>query len=101
MSLVTPAAARVLDRACRGEDLSRAAAAESVACLPGADLDAHHDGKPVCTVRPSAFLDGLPVFAEANAPASVVQSRRRSLAAALGGPVAFLSDGSWHLQPAP
>ena len=96
--MVDPAAARVLDRVTRGEALARAAAAESVRLGPGAELDACHDGKPVCTVRPIAVLDTLPVFAEEPAPAPVRDARRRSLAAALARPVAFLSPGSWHLQ---
>jgi hypothetical protein len=89
---------RVLDRASRGEALARAAEAESVACQAGVEVDACHDGKPVCTVRPLAVLAGLAVFAEEPAPESVLASRRRSLAAALARPVAFLSPGSWHLQ---
>ena len=89
---------RVLDRASRGEALARAANEESVACQAAVEVDACHDGKPVCTVRPLAFLSGLPVFAEEPAPVSVLEARRRSLAAALARPVAFLSPGAWHLQ---
>ncbi len=89
---------RVLDRASRGEALARAAAAESVSCRADVAIDACHDGKPVCPVRPLVLLADLPVFAEAPAPASVLAARRRSLAAALARPVAFLSPGSWHLQ---
>ena len=88
---------RVLDRAARGEALARAAEAEGVACAPGTDLDACHDGKPVCTVRPLAFLGETPVFAETSAPAAVLDPRRRSLARALGRPVAFLGAGSWSV----
>ena len=89
---------RVLDRASRGEALARAAAAESVGLRDDVAIDACHDGKPVCPVRPLAVLADLPVFAEEPAPEAVLSSRRRSLAAALARPVAFLSPGAWHLQ---
>lgn len=96
--MIAPAAARVLDRATRGEALARAAAEESVGLGPGAELDACHDGKPVCTVRPIAVLDNLPVFAEAaSAPPSVLAARRASLARALNRPVAFLGAGAWSV----
>ena len=88
---------RVLDRASRGEPLAEAAAAESVACRPGAELDACHDGKPVCAVRALATLGDLPVFAESPAPAPILAARRESLARALGRPVAFLAAGSWRV----
>ena len=88
---------RVLDRASRGEALSAAAAAESVDCRAGADVDACHDGKPVCTVRPLALLGGMPVFEETPAPAAIQSARRASLARALARPVAFLGAGSWRV----
>lgn len=89
---------RVLDRAARGEDLAAAAAAESVPCRPGDEMDACHDGKPVCAVRALATLGDLPVFAESPAPPSVLAARRESLARALGRPVAFLAAGGWRVS---
>jgi hypothetical protein len=86
---------RVLDRASRGEALSAAAAAEAVDCRTGAEVDACHDGKPVCTVRPLALLGPLPVFADSPAPASIQAARRASLARSLARPVAFLGAGDW------
>ncbi len=96
--MLAPAAARVLDRASRGEALARAAAAESVAFLADVAIDACHDGKPVCPVRPLAVLADIPVFAEAaSAPPSVLAARRSSLARALNRPVAFLGAGAWSV----
>jgi hypothetical protein len=95
--MLPPAATRVLDRAARGEELARAAAAESVLLDPVAELDACHDGKPVCTVRPLALLAGVPVFAESAAPEPILAARRDSLARALSRPVAFLGSGAWTL----
>lgn len=95
--MLPPAAARVLDRASRGEALARAAAGESVDLRPGAELDACHDGKPVCAVRPLAVLAGVPVFADADVPEPVLAARRGSLARALNRPVAFLGSGSWRV----
>ena len=96
--MLPAAATRVLDRASRGEELSRAAAAESVDLHAGGELDACHDGKPVCTVRPRAFLGGAPVFAETNeAPAPVLASRRQSLARSLNRTVIFLGPSSWSM----
>lgn len=94
---MVPAAARVLDRASRGEALALAAAGESVDLAPGGELDACHDGKPVCAVRPLALLAGVPVFAEADAPAALLLARRDSLARALNRPVVFLGSGSWSI----
>jgi hypothetical protein len=87
--------ARVLDRASRGETLARAAAAEAVDLAPGVDLDACHEGKPVCTVRPLGLIGALPVFAEFPAAPSIQAARRDALARALARPVAFLGAGSW------
>lgn len=95
--MLPPAAARVLDRASRGEALALAAAGESVDLGPGAELDACHDGKPVCAVRPLAVLAGVPVFAEADAPQAVLSARRDSLARALNRPVAFLGSACWSV----
>ena len=95
--MLPPAAARVLDRASRGEALARAAAGETVDLRPGADLDACHDGKPVCAVRPLALLAGVPVFAETAAPGPILAARRASLVRALGRPVAFLGAGAWRV----
>lgn len=95
--MLAPAVTRVLDRALRGEALARAAAAEAVVLEPGADLDACHDGKPVCAVRPLAVLAGLPVFPEASAPSPVLAARRASLARALNRPVAFLGSDLWSV----
>lgn len=95
--MLPPAVTRVLDRASRGEPLARAAAGESLALGPAGELDACHDGKPVCVVRPQAFLDGFPVFSEAPAAPEVVRARRRSLARALNRPVIFLGDASWSV----
>lgn len=93
---VHPVIVRVLERAARGQSMAAAAAAEGVALTEGVELDAYHDGKPVCPVRPSWMIGGTPVFvAEDGIPATVVQARRQSLARALGQPVCFLETSSW------
>jgi len=93
--MLAPAIARVLDRAVRGESLATAAAAEGVSITESVELDACHDGKPVCCVRPLALLDSFPVFAESPAAAPILASRRASLARALNRPVGFLAAASW------
>ena len=93
---VHPAIVRVLERAARGQSVVAAAAAEGVHVAEGVELDACHDGKPVCPVRPSWMIAGTPVFvAEEGIPPTVVQARRQSLARALGQPVCFLAANSW------
>ena len=93
---VHPAIVRVLERAARGQSVAAAAAAEGVALAEGVELDACHDGKPVCPVRPSWMIAGTPVFvAEEGIPPSVAEARRQSLARALGQPVCFLATASW------
>ena len=93
---VHPAIARVLERAARGQSVAAAAAAEGLHVAEGVELDACHDGKPVCPVRPSWMIAGTPVFVvDEGIPASVAEARRRSLARALGQPVGFLASGSW------
>jgi hypothetical protein len=76
---------RFLARLERGEEILAACSAEGLACRRDVVVDAHYDGKPVCTVTLPWVVEGHAVlFADASA---VAEERLRSLACALAMPV--------------
>ncbi len=79
---------RVLARVAQGDAVPAACASEGLACRQDVVVDAHYDGKPVCTVTLPWVVAGHAVlFADASVAASVAQERLASLAAALAMPV--------------
>ncbi len=90
MSAAT-AVQRVLARVAQGDAVPAACASEGLAWQQDVTVDAHYDGKPVCTVTLPWVVDGHAVlFADASLAASVAQERLASLAAALAMPVAII-----------
>ena len=82
---------RVLARVAQGDDVSAACASEGLACRRDVVVDAHYDGKPVCTVTLPWVVEGHALlFADASVAASVAQERRASLASALAMPVCVI-----------
>jgi hypothetical protein len=82
---------RVLARVAQGDAVPAACASEGLAWQQDVTVDAHYDGKPVCTVTLPWVVDGHAVlFADASLAASVAQERLASLAAALAMPVAII-----------
>ena len=83
--------ARVLHRLAAGEALLAACQAEAVVVARDVRVDAHYDGKPVCTVTLPWVVDGHALLSpdETIAPA-VAADRLHSLAAALTMPVCIL-----------
>ncbi|MGA0133497.1 MAG: hypothetical protein ACO3ND_03985 [Opitutales bacterium] len=79
---------RVLARISRGDDVASACAAEGLACARDVLVDAHYDGKPVCTVTLPWVVDGHALLmADESVAASVAEDRLASLASALAMPV--------------
>ncbi len=82
---------RVLARVAQGDAVPAACASEGLAWQRDVTVDAHYDGKPVCTVTLPWVVDGHAVlFADPSLAASVAQERLASLAAALAMPVAII-----------
>ena len=82
---------RVLERIAQGDDIAAACSAEGLACQRDVRVDAHYDGKPVCTVTLAWVVAGHAVlFADEAVAASVAQERLASLAAALAMPVCIV-----------
>jgi hypothetical protein len=82
---------RVLARVAQGDAVPAACASEGLAWQQDVTVDAHYDGKPVCTVTLPWVVDGHALlFADASLAASVAQERLASLAAALAMPVAII-----------
>jgi hypothetical protein len=82
---------RVLARVAQGDAVPAACASEGLAWQEDVTVDAHYDGKPVCTVTLPWVVDGHALlFADASLAASVAQERLASLAAALAMPVAII-----------
>ena len=82
---------RVLERIAQGDDVAAACLAEGLACQRDVSVDAHYDGKPVCTVTLAWVVAGHAVlFADEAVAASVAQERLASLAAALAMPVCIV-----------
>jgi hypothetical protein len=79
------AVSRVLERVAQGDDVQAACAAAGLACQADVTVDAHYDGKPVCTVTLPWVVAGHAVlFADGTA---VAEERLRSLADSLAMPV--------------
>ncbi len=82
---------RVLARVAQGDAVPAACAFEGLAWQRDVTVDAHYDGKPVCTVTLPWVVAGHAVlFADEVVAASVAQERLASLAAALAMPVAII-----------
>lgn len=82
---------RVLARVAQGDDVPAACASEGLAWQQDVTVDAHYDGKPVCTVTLPWVVAGHAVlFADETVAASVAQARLASLAAALAMPVCIV-----------
>jgi hypothetical protein len=82
---------RVLARVAQGDAVPAACASEGLAWQQDVTVDAHYDGKPVCTVTLPWVVDGHALlFADASLAASVAQERLASLADALAMPVAII-----------
>lgn len=83
--------ARVLARLAAGEGVAAACHAEAVAVSRDVQVDAHYDGKPVCTVTLPWVVDGHAILvADETIDASVAEERLNSLAAALAMPVCVI-----------
>lgn len=79
---------RVLERIAHGDDVAEACLAEGLACQRDVRVDAHYDGKPVCTVTLPWVVDGHAILmADATVAATVAEARLASLASALAMPV--------------
>jgi hypothetical protein len=86
---------RVLARVARGDALPAACAAEGLACQADVTVDAHYDGKPVCTVTLPWVVGGHALlFADASVAATVAEARLRSLADSLAMPVCVVRRAS-------
>ena len=82
---------RVLERIAEGDDVSAACLAEGIACQRDVRVDAHYDGKPVCTVTLPWVVDGHAILlADESVPASIAEERLVSLASALAMPVCVI-----------
>jgi len=79
---------RVLARIAQGDDVGAACSAEGLACRRDVRVDAHYDGKPVCTVTLPWVVDGHAILlADETVDASIAEARLASLASALAMPV--------------
>ena len=82
---------RVLARIAQGDDVDAACSAEGLACQRDVRVDAHFDGKPVCTVTLPWVVDGHALLmADETIAASVAEARLVSLASALAMPVCVI-----------
>jgi len=87
MSVSVPVA-RVLERIAQGDDVAAACSTEGLSCQRDVSVDAHYDGKPVCTVTLPWVVDGHALLmADETVAASVADNRLASLASALAMPV--------------
>ena len=83
--------ARVLARIAQGDDVATACSAEGVACRRDVSVDAHYDGKPVCTVTLPWVVEGHAFLqADESVAAAVAEDRLASLASALAMPVCVI-----------
>ena len=82
---------RVLARIAQGDDVAAACSAEGLALQCDVSVDAHYDGKPVCTVTLPWVVEGHALLlADETVAASVAADRLASLASALAMPVCVL-----------
>ena len=82
------AVTRVLARVAQGDAVPAACAAEGLTCRADVTVDAHYDGKPVCTVTLPWVVEGHAVlFADDSA---VAEERLRCLADSLAMPVCIV-----------
>jgi hypothetical protein len=85
------AVTRVLARVAQGDAVPAACAAEGLTCQADVTVDAHYDGKPVCTVTLPWVVEGHAVlFADDSVAAAVAEARLRSLADSLAMPVCIV-----------
>ena len=83
--------ARLLERIAQGDDVTAACLAEGLACQRDVCVDAHYDGKPVCTVTLPWIVEGHAILmADETIAASVAEERLASLASALAMPVCVI-----------
>ena len=82
---------RVLARIAQGDDVAAACSAEGLACQRDVRVDAHYDGKPVCTVTLPWVVEGHALLlADETVAASVAADRLASLASSLAMPVCVI-----------
>jgi len=82
---------RVLARVAQGDAVPSACASEGLVCQSDVVVDAHYDGKPVCTVTLPWVVEGHALlFADATVAAAVAQERLASLASALNMPICVI-----------
>jgi hypothetical protein len=82
---------RVLERIAQGDDVAAACLAEGLACQRDVRVDAHYDGKPVCTVTLPWVVDGHAILmADETVAAAVAEERLVSLASAIAMPVCVI-----------
>ncbi len=94
MSVSAPVA-RVLERIASGESVTVACVAEGVRVQPDVIVDAHYDGKPVCTVTLPWVIDGHALlFADESVAASIAEDRLAAMASALAMPVCIIRHAS-------
>ncbi len=82
---------RVLARVAQGDAVPAACAAEGLTCRADVTVDAHYDGKPVCTVTLPWVVAGHALLcADDSVAAAVAEERLRSLADSLAMPVCIV-----------
>jgi len=82
---------RVLERIAQGDDVAAACLTEGLTCQRDVRVDAHYDGKPVCTVTLPWVVEGYAILmADESVAASVAEERLASLASALAMPVCII-----------
>jgi hypothetical protein len=82
---------RVLARIAQGDDVAAACSAEGLAFQRDVSVDAHYDGKPVCTVTLPWVVEGHALLlADESVAASVAEDRLASLASSLAMPVCVI-----------
>jgi hypothetical protein len=90
MSASAPVA-RLLERIAQGDDVAAACSAEGLACQRDVRVDAHYDGKPVCTVTLPWVVEGHAILlADETVAEAIAEERLASLASALAMPVCII-----------
>ena len=90
MSVPAPVA-RVYARLTQGEGVVAACQAEGVAYQYDVTVDAHYDGKPVCTVTLPWVIDGHAfLWADETLVESIAEERLQAMASALAMPVCIV-----------